>query len=119
MPFMRVKGACLSYHVILGRLWLNPHKAVASTYHQCVKAVWRGRPVTIEATRMPFDRVELHYVEVALHQEFEPEGENRVLPFNATILEQEEDGDGEVIEFERPPKIKRITKPNGKVIYGF
>ena len=108
-----------SYHVILGHPWLNAHRAVASTYHQCVKAIWRGRPLTIEATKIPFDRVELHYAEVALYQEFEPEEENRVLPFNATILEQEEDGDEEVIKFERPPKISRITKPDGKVVYEF
>nr|POE53131.1 hypothetical protein CFP56_13674 [Quercus suber] len=107
------------YHVILGRPWLNAHRVVASTYHQCVKAIWRGRLVTIEFTRMSFDRVELHYAEATLYQEFEPKGENRVLPFHATILEQEENGDGEVIESERPFKIKRITKPNGKVIYEF
>ena len=43
--------------------------------------------MTIEATRMPFDREELHYVEAALYQEFELEGENKVFPFNATVLE--------------------------------
>ena len=67
-------------------------------YHQCVKAVWRGRPVTIEAIRMPYDWVELHYAEAALYQEFEPKGENKILPFNATGLVREEEDDGEVIE---------------------
>lgn len=75
--------------------------------------------MTIEASRMPFDKAELHYAEVALYQEFEPEGENRVLPFNTTFLEQEEGGDEEVIKSERPPKIRMITKPDGKVIYEF
>ena len=107
------------YHVILSHPWLNAHRAVASTYHQNVKAVWRGWLVTIEATKMPLDRIELHYAKVALYQEFEPKEENMVLPFNATILEQEEDGDEEVIKFERPPKISRITKPDGKVVYEF
>ena len=64
---------------------------MAFTYHQCVKAVWRGRLVTIEATKMPDDRVELHYAEVVLYQEFELEGENKILPFNVTILEREKD----------------------------
>lgn len=68
---------------------------------------------------MPFDRTELHCAEAALYQEFDLKGENTVLPFNATVLEQEEDGDGEVIEFERPPKIRRITKLDGKVVYEF
>lgn len=54
-----------------------------------------------------------------LYQEFEPERENKVLPFNAIILEQEEDGDRKVIESKRPPKIRRITKLNGKVVYEF
>ena len=75
--------------------------------------------MTIEATRIPYDRVELHYAKVALYQEFEPKGENIILPFNAIILEMEEEDDGEVIEPARPPKIKRTTKPDGKVVYGF
>lgn len=44
--------------------------------------------MTIEATRIPYDRVELDNVEVALHQEFEHEGENRILPFNVTVLDR-------------------------------
>ena len=69
----------------------------------------------IEATKMPYDRAELHYAEVALYQEFEPKGENMILPFNATILEREEEDNGEIVEPERPPKIRRTTKPDGKV----
>ena len=42
-----------------------------------MKVVWQGKPVTIEAIRMPYDRAELHYIEAALYQEFEPEGENK------------------------------------------
>ena len=75
--------------------------------------------MTIEATRMPYDRVELHYAKATLYQEFELEGENRILPFNATVLGQEEEDDGEVVELERPPKIRRTIKPNGKVVYEF
>jgi len=52
---------------------------VASTYHQCIKAIWRGKLVTIEVTKIPYDRVELHYAEAALYQEFIPEGENKIL----------------------------------------
>ena len=116
---MHVRDGDTSNHVILGRPWLKAHKEVVSMYHQCMKAIWRGRPVTIEATRIPYDRVELHYAEVALYQEFEPKGENIILLFNAIILEREEEDDGEVIEPARPPKIKRTAKPDGKVVYGF
>ena len=55
---MHVMDGDTSYHIILGLPWLKVHKAVAFTYHQCVKAVWRGRLVTIKATRMLDDRVE-------------------------------------------------------------
>ena len=73
--------------------------------------------MTIEATRLPYDRTKLHYAEVDLYQEFEPDGENKILPFNATILEREEQD--EVIESEMPLKIRRITKPDGKMVYEF
>ena len=42
--------------------------------------------MTIEATRIPFDRAKLYYAKAALYQEFEPERENRVLPLNATVF---------------------------------
>ena len=68
---------------------------------------------------MPYHREELHYTEAALYHEFEPEGENRILPVNTTFLEMEEKDDGEVIEPERLPKIRRTTKSDGKVVYEF
>ena len=69
----------------------------------------------IKATKMPYDRAKLHCTKAASYQEFEPKGENMILPFNATILEREEDDDGEIVEPKRSPKIRRTTKPNGKV----
>ena len=64
---MHVMKGNTSYHIILGYPWLKAYKAVASTYHQCVKAVWRNGQVVIEATRMSFDRAKLHFTEVALY----------------------------------------------------
>lgn len=75
--------------------------------------------MTIEATRMTYDKAKLHYAKATLYQEFKPERENRILPFYVTILEQEEDDGGEVIESKRPPKIRLITKLDGKVVYKF
>ena len=66
--------------------------------------------MTIEATRMPYDRAKLHYAGATLYQEFEPKGENKILPFNATVLERGEEDDGEVVVAEGHPKIRRITK---------
>ena len=58
---MHVMDSDTFYHVILGRPWLYACKTVASTYHQCVQAIWRGRSVTIEATRMPFYWGQAHH----------------------------------------------------------
>jgi len=75
--------------------------------------------VVIKATRMPFDIADLHFVELALYQEYELEGENKILPFNPIALQREEEDDGKVVEPKRPSKISRITKLDGKVIYEF
>ena len=53
------------------------------------------------------------------YEEYEPEGENRILPFNPIALQTEEEGDGEVVEPERPSKIRRIAGPDGQVVYEF
>ena len=73
--------------------------------------------MTIEAIRLPYDRAKLHYAEVALYQEFEPDGENKILHFNATFLEREEQD--EVIELEMTFKIRKITKLDGKMVDEF
>ncbi|KAL4606585.1 hypothetical protein ACB092_09G114000 [Castanea dentata] len=116
---MHVMEGNTSYHIILGHLWLKAYKVVASTYHQCVKAVWRNKQVFIKATKMLFDRAELHFVEAALYQEYEPEGDNIILPFNLIVLQAEEEDDGKVVELERPSKIRRVTGPDDWVIYEF
>ena len=68
---------------------------------------------------MAYDKAKLHYAKAVLYQEFELVGENKILPFNSTVLERKEEDDGEVIESEMAYKIRRITKPDGKVVYKF
>ena len=69
---------------------------------------------------MPFDRAELHFAEATLYQEYEPEGENKILPFNPIALqEEEEEDDGEVVEPKRPSMIRRVTRLDGQVVYEF
>ena len=68
---------------------------------------------------MSFDRAELHFAEVALYQEYEPGSEKKILPFNPITLQREEEDDGKVVEPERPSKVRRITRPDGKVVYKF
>ena len=43
----------------------------------------------------------------------------KILPFNPIALQREEEDDGKVVEPERPSKIKRITRPDGKMVYEF
>ena len=88
-----------SYHIILGRPWLKAYKDVAPTY-----IVWRNKQGVTRATRMPFDRAELHFAKAAPYQEYEPEGENKILPFNPIALQREEKDDGEVVEPESLPR---------------
>ena len=73
--------------------------------------------MVIKATRMSFDRAKLHFAEAGLYQEYGLEGENRILPFNPIALQREEEDDGEIVELERPFKIRRTTRPDGKVVY--
>ena len=116
---MHVMEGSTSYHIILGRPWLKAYKAVASIYHQCIKIVWRSKQVVIEVTKMPFDRAELYFAKATLYQEYELEGENRILPFIPIALQMEEEDDGEVVEPENPSKIRRVVGPNDRVIYEF
>ena len=44
----------ISYHVLLGCLWLHKHRLIPSTYHQCVKGRLNWRPVRIPANSNPF-----------------------------------------------------------------
>ena len=37
----------ISYHALLGRPWLHKHKLMPSTYHQCVKGRFNGKPIRI------------------------------------------------------------------------
>ena len=68
---------------------------------------------------MPFDIAELYFAKAALYQEYEPEGENRILPSIPIALQMEEEDDGEVVEPENPSKIRRVVGPNDWVIYEF
>jgi hypothetical protein len=81
-----VLDGAASYHVILGRAWLHTHKAVASTYHQCVKVTWKGKEVTIPATSTPFDESEAYFFETAQCEDLAPFGENSIKAMKATSL---------------------------------
>ena len=58
-----VIDSVVPYHALPGRPWLHRHKLVPSTYHQCVKGRFLGKPMRIPANHTPFDLFEAHYFE--------------------------------------------------------
>ena len=71
-----VIDSSISYHALLGRPWLHKHKLMPSTYHQCVKGRFNGKPVRIPANPTPFDVSEAHYFEAMFYDELIPSGED-------------------------------------------
>ncbi|CAL9001582.1 unnamed protein product, partial [Prunus brigantina] len=59
----------VAYHALLGRPWLNKHKLVVSTYHQCVKGRIGLRPLRIPGNQAPFNKDEAHYSEAEFYTE--------------------------------------------------
>ena len=66
----------VSYHALLGRLWLHKHKLVSSTYHQCVKGRFNGKPIRISANPTPFNLSKAHYFEATFYDELIPSWED-------------------------------------------
>ncbi|KAK9932278.1 hypothetical protein M0R45_019524 [Rubus argutus] len=63
-----------SYHALLGRPWLNKHKLVPSTYHQCVKGRVGLKAIRIPGNQLPFYQSEAHYIEAQYYNEFTSDG---------------------------------------------
>ncbi|XP_008227183.1 PREDICTED: uncharacterized protein LOC103326723 [Prunus mume] len=57
----------VAYHALLGRPWLNKHKLVVFTYHQCVKGRIGLRPLRIPGNQAPFHKNETHYSEAEFY----------------------------------------------------
>ena len=47
-----------------------------STYHQCVKGRFNGKPIRIPASPTPFDLSEAHYFEATFYDELTSSGED-------------------------------------------
>lgn len=65
-----VLNAFVTYHVVLRCPWLNKHKLIVSTYHQCVKGSIRLRPIRIPENQTPFSQEEVHYSEARYYDNF-------------------------------------------------
>ena len=81
----------VSYHMLLGRLWLHKLRLIPSTYHQCVKERLNGRPVRIPANHNPFSQGEVNFVKTMFYDELELDNESPMpgTP-GAPVLEEEE-----------------------------
>ena len=66
----------VSYHALLKRPWLYKYKLMPSTYHQCVKGRFNGKPVRIPTNPTPFDLSEAHYFEATFYDDFTLSGED-------------------------------------------
>ena len=98
-----VIDSAVSYHALLGRPCLHRHKLVPSTYHQCVKGRFLGKPIHIPANHTPFDLSEAHYFEAEFYNEFILCGEDTMSKPIGTPLP-----DGEVIEEEPEVDLRGI-----------
>ena len=75
-----------SYHILLGRPWIHGHRCVPSTWHQCVKANYKGKDVKMHAAESPFNEDESHLVEVAFYDEAVAVGTNSIVPYQGVSL---------------------------------
>ena len=71
-----VIDSLVSYHALLGRLWLHKHKFVPSTYHQCVKGRLNGKTIRILADPTPFDLSKAYYFEANFYDDLTQCGED-------------------------------------------
>ncbi|CAL2229612.1 unnamed protein product [Prunus armeniaca] len=66
----------VAYHALFGRPWLNKHKLVVSTYHQCMKERIGLRPLRIPGNQALFNKNEAHYSEAEFYIECTGAGSN-------------------------------------------
>ena len=99
----------VSYHALLGRPWLHRHKLVPSTYHQCVKGRFNGKPMCIPTNHTPFDLSKAHYFKADFYDEFTPCGEDATSKPIGTPLP-----DCEVIEEESEVDLRGILDQKKK-----
>lgn len=95
---MHVIDAHPPYHVLLGLPWIHSHRAVPSTYFQCIKALIRAVPVHIDAVSLPFEEHETYFMDASFYGRKKDE----------EMLEQEEKDKGE----KEPLRLKSVVVSN-------
>ena len=104
-----VIDSAVPYHALLGQPWLHRHKLVLSTYHQCVKRRFLGKPICIPTNHTSFDLSEAHYFEADFYNEFTSCGEDATSKPIGTLLP-----DWEVIEKEPEVDLRGILDQKKK-----
>lgn len=87
--------------------------------HQCVKAFWKGKVVTIPATKVPYDEFKTNYFEASLYEGLAPFGKNKILHIKVTPLPKWEELkiEEQYEQYKLARKVARITEPDDKVVY--
>ncbi|CAL9018421.1 unnamed protein product [Prunus brigantina] len=125
----------VAYHALLGRPWLNKHKLVVSTYHQCVKGRIGLRPLRIPGNQAPFNKDEAHYSEAEFYTECTGAGSNpskdsgTYLPSWTEIRDLSNEELITIVDRERKrhskannhaydhPQCSKVTLPDGRTVY--
>lgn len=68
---------CPNLYYMPWRLWIHKHKAVHSTYHRCLKAIWQDKEVNFNTSKRLFRRNEVYFPKDAL---FELAQDGEVMP---------------------------------------
>ncbi|CAL2247408.1 unnamed protein product [Prunus armeniaca] len=125
----------VAYHALLGRPWLNKHKLVVSTYHQCVKGRIGLRPFRVPGNQAPFNQSEAHYSEAEFYTECTGAGSNpsknsgTYLPSWTEIRDLSNEELITIVDRERKrhseannhaydhPQCSKVTLPDGLTVY--
>ncbi|BFG37602.1 hypothetical protein CerSpe_238760 [Prunus speciosa] len=125
----------VAYYALLGRPWLNKHKLVVSTYHQCVKGRIGLRPLRIPGNQAPFNKSEAHYSEAEFYTECTGAGSSPSKDFGIhlpswteihdlnneeliTIVERERKRHSEANNHAYDhPQCSKVMRPDGRTMY--
>ncbi|KAL6192075.1 hypothetical protein ACLB2K_038462 [Fragaria x ananassa] len=119
-----------NYHALLGRPWLNKHKLIPSTFHQCVKGRFGLKPIRIPGNQLPFHQSEAHYIEDECYNEFTNDAgpakaSSVLLPSWQDIRDISDNDPPTVIRqaweasacAQAAPRCTKVVLPNGRMIY--
>jgi hypothetical protein len=116
-----------NYQIILGRSWMHRFAVIPSSYHQCLKAIWAGKKVTVAASDRPFEVCEAHLSDSVYFTEMEETPTAVVARPVGVKLPKWEDikNEGEASASKREPATesasgpRKITKvkEGGKTVY--